>query len=100
VAAQLHDYTDELSDFADTAALMQVLDLVIAVDTAVVHLAGALAVPVWLLNRFNSDWRWLRGRNDSPWYPTLRQFRQPEMGDWDDVVTQVMSALRDQLAEY
>ena len=72
----------------------------IAVDTAVVHLAGALAVPVWLLNRFNSDWRWLHGREDSLWYPTLRQFRQPEIGDWENVVTEVIAALRQQLADY
>jgi tetratricopeptide (TPR) repeat protein len=99
-AAQINDFTDELTDFADTAALIEALDLVIAVDTAVVHLAGALAVPVWLLNRFNSDWRWLHGREDSLWYPTLRQFRQPEIGDWENVVTEVIAALRQQLADY
>lgn len=98
--ARLHDFMDEVMDFADTAALISSLDLVIAVDTAVVHLAGALAVPVWLLNRFNADWRWQRDRDDSPWYPTLRQFRQAEMGDWDGVVEAVVTALRATLAEY
>jgi len=70
------------------------LDLVIGVDTAVVHLAGALGKPVWLLNRFNSCWRWLAERDDSPWYPgTLRIFHQKKMGDWDEVVSRVRKAL-------
>ncbi|WP_158923789.1 tetratricopeptide repeat protein [Acidisphaera sp. S103] len=99
-AAQLYDFTNDLKDFADTAALMEALDLVISVDTAVAHLAGALAVPVWLLNRFNSDWRWLQGRDDSPWYATLRQFRQSEFGDWDGVVSRVLAALRERLEGY
>src|SRR5262249_13091999 len=89
----VHDWTDELHDFADTAALIECLDLVITVDTSVVHLAGALAKPVWLLNRFDSCWRWLLDRDDSPWYPTLRQFRQPKPGDWDSVVMDVRAAL-------
>lgn len=89
----LHDWTDSLHDFADTAALIQALDLVISVDTSVVHLAGALAKPVWLLNRFDTCWRWLLGRDDSPWYPTLRQFRQPRPGDWDSVMAEVTRAL-------
>ena len=77
----LHDFTTDLHDFEDTAALVVNLDLVISVDTAVAHLAGALGKPVWLLNRFDADWRWLMNRDDSPWYPTLRQFRQPSFGD-------------------
>jgi tetratricopeptide (TPR) repeat protein len=89
----LHDWTDELSDFSDTAALMAALDLVISVDTAAVHLAGALGRPVWLLNRFDTCWRWMLGRDDSPWYPTLRQFRQPSPGDWDSPVCQARAAL-------
>ena len=89
----LHDWTDELHDFADTAALMAALDLVISVDTGPVHLAGALGRPVWLLNRFDSCWRWLRDRDDSPWYPTLRQFRQTAPGDWGSVVALVAVAL-------
>ena len=89
----LHDWTSELADFADTAALVAALDLVVTVDTAIVHLAGALGRPVWLLNRFDADWRWLRGRDDSPWYPTLRQFRQTAPGDWAGVVARVAAAL-------
>ncbi|HWK43785.1 MAG TPA: tetratricopeptide repeat-containing glycosyltransferase family protein [Stellaceae bacterium] len=95
----LHDWTGELGDFADTAALIEGLDLVISVDTAVLHLAGALGKPVWLLNRFDSCWRWLRDRDDSPWYPTLRQFRQPSPGDWDSVVAAVRAALERCVAE-
>lgn len=89
----LHDPTASLNDFADTAALVEALDLVISVDTAVAHLAGALGKPVWLLNRFDTCWRWLVGRDDSPWYPTLRQFRQPAPGDWATPVAQVAAAL-------
>lgn len=89
----LHDWTDELGDFADTAALMEALDLVITVDTGPAHLAGALGRPVWLLNRFDSCWRWLRDRDDSPWYPTLRQFRQAAPGDWAPVIRDVAAAL-------
>ena len=89
----VHDWTDELGDFADTAALIEALDLVISVDTSVVHLAGALGKPVWLLNRFDTCWRWLLDRDDSPWYPTLRQFRQPRRGDWDSVIMDVLAAL-------
>jgi tetratricopeptide (TPR) repeat protein len=89
----LHDFTAELNDFADTAALIETLDLVIGVDTAVVHLAGALGKPVWLLNRYDTCWRWLLGRDDSPWYPTLRQFRQKAPGDWSPVIAAVAAAL-------
>ncbi|WP_082885257.1 tetratricopeptide repeat protein [Bradyrhizobium stylosanthis] len=92
-ALALHDFTDELNDFADTAALIANLDLTISVDTSVIHVAGALGRPVWLLNRFNGCWRWLLGRNDSPWYPTLRQFRQLRPGDWAGVVAEVAQAL-------
>jgi tetratricopeptide (TPR) repeat protein len=90
----VHDWTDELTDFADTAALIEVLDLVISVDTSVVHLAGALGKPTWLLNRFDTCWRWLLNRDDSPWYPTLRQFRQPSPGDWKSVICGVRDALQ------
>jgi hypothetical protein len=89
----LHDFTADLHDFADTAALIDGLDLVISVDTAVAHLAGALGKPVWLLNRFDTCWRWLLNRDDSPWYPRLRQFRQPAPGDWNAVVREVRDAL-------
>jgi Flp pilus assembly protein TadD len=89
----LTDWTAELRDFADTAALITALDLVIGVDTAVIHLAGALAKPVWLLNRFDPHWLWLQDRGDSPWYPTLRQFRQDQPGDWASVISAVALAL-------
>jgi Tfp pilus assembly protein PilF len=89
----LHDFTAELGDFTDTAALIEALDLVISVDTAVAHLAGALGKQVWLLNRFDSCWRWLLDRDDSPWYPTLRQFRQKSAGDWAGVMAEVRAAL-------
>ena len=89
----VHDWTAELADFADTAALMQALDLVISADTSPLHLAGALGRPVWLLDRYDSCWRWLRERDDSPWYPTLRRFRQPHPGDWATVIAAVAAAL-------
>ena len=87
------DPMDSCRDFADTAALIACLDLVISIDTAVAHLAGAMARPVWLLNRFESDWRWLRGRTDSPWYPTMRIFSQQRSGDWGSAVDAVGRAL-------
>jgi len=89
------DWTDDLLDFSDTAALIENLDLVIAVDTAVAHLAGALNKPIWLLNRYNTCWRWLREREDSPWYPSARLFRQDAGRTWDGVVTRACAALRD-----
>ncbi|MDR3536816.1 MAG: tetratricopeptide repeat-containing glycosyltransferase family protein [Acetobacteraceae bacterium] len=89
----LHDPTTGLGDFADTAALIEALDLVISVDTAVAHLAAALGRPVWLLNRFDTCWRWLLGRDDSRWYPTLRQFRQPTAGDWTTPVARIAQDL-------
>jgi Tfp pilus assembly protein PilF len=85
----LMDVSAQLNDFADTAALVSNLDLVISVDTAVAHLAGALARPVWMLVPYAPDWRWLLGRDDTPWYPTMRLFRQPRIGDWDTVMEQV-----------
>jgi hypothetical protein len=95
----LFDFTADLADFADTAALIENLDLVISVDTSVAHLAGAMGKPVWLLNRFDTCWRWLLNRDDSPWYPTLRQFRQPAPGDWPSVAEAVRDALRGLPAE-
>jgi tetratricopeptide (TPR) repeat protein len=89
------DYTDLVHDFADTAALVASLDLVISVDTSSAHLAGALDKPVWILNRFDTCWRWLLERSDTPWYPSARLFRQPALGDWDSVI----DAVRDALAE-
>jgi hypothetical protein len=90
------DPSAALTDFAETAALIANLDLVISADTSVVHLAGALGKPVWVLNRFSACWRWLNGRDDSPWYPSLRLFHQPRPGDWDPVVAAVAAALRKQ----
>jgi tetratricopeptide (TPR) repeat protein len=83
----------QLRDFADTAAVVWMLDLVIGVDTAVVHLAGAMAKPVWVMLPASPDFRWLLDRTDSPWYPTARLFRQPAPGDWTSVVTRVADAL-------
>ena len=88
------DPMSEVEDLADTAAIIANLDLVISVDTAVLHLAGALNKPVWLLDRFSNDWRWLQEREDSPWYPSLRIFRQAEYGDWRSVVAGVEQALK------
>jgi hypothetical protein len=82
-------FGDELADFRDTAALVQAMDLVISVDTAVAHLAGALAKPVWVLLPWSPDWRWLLGRSDSPWYPTARLWRQARAGDWPGVIQRV-----------
>lgn len=78
-----------LNDFSDTAALMQCLDLIISVDTSSAHLAGALGKPVWILNRHDSCWRWLRGREDSPWYPTAKIYQQKIPGDWGEVISRV-----------
>jgi tetratricopeptide (TPR) repeat protein len=89
----LLDFTGELADFDDTAALVAELDLVISVDTAVAHLAGGLGVPVWVLNRFDTCWRWMLGRSDSPWYESATVFRQPAPGDWDSVVRAVAAEL-------
>jgi tetratricopeptide (TPR) repeat protein len=83
----------ELDDFDDTAAVMALADLVISVDTSVVHLAGALGRPTWILVPFAPDWRWLLDREDSPWYPDVRLFRQPAPGDWPNVVARVTDEL-------
>jgi hypothetical protein len=84
-----------LRDFADTAGLIEQLDLVITVDTAVAHLAGALGKPVWILLPFSPDWRWLLDRSDSPWYPSARLFRQQRLGDWQPVIAEASAALAD-----
>lgn len=94
------DLMDRVHDFADTAALISNLDLVIAVDTAVAHLAGALGKPVWVLSRFDACWRWLRDRDDSLWYPTMRLFRQEQPGAWQPVVERVRHALSTLAADH
>ncbi|TFI23284.1 glycosyltransferase family 9 protein, partial [Herbaspirillum sp. 3C11] len=94
---RLVDHTRDLRDFSDTAALIENLDLVISVDTAVAHLAGSLGKPVWLLNRYNPDWRWLLERNDSPWYPGMQIFRQSKAGDWNGVIAEVQQQLQQAL---
>jgi tetratricopeptide (TPR) repeat protein len=91
---QIIGLQDYIGDFADTAAAMMQLDLVITVDTSVAHLAGALGRPVWVLLPLAPDWRWLLGRNDNPWYPTMRLFRQTRRGDWSGVFARVAAELK------
>ncbi len=90
----LIDPTPDIADFEDTAALIAGLDLVISVDTSVAHLAGGLGRPVWVLSRFDGCWRWLSGRDDSPWYPTLRLYRQERAGDWSGPIARIVQDLR------
>jgi ADP-heptose:LPS heptosyltransferase len=94
------DFAAMLTDFADTAALIANLDLVITVDTAIAHLAGALGKPVWVLLPFVPDWRWLLNRDDSPWYPTMRLFRQKASGQWNEVISQVAESLAEHPAKF
>ena len=93
------DLTHEITDFADTAALIENLDVVVSVDTATAHLAGALGRPVIILLPFSPDWRWFLGREDSPWYPTARLLRQPAPGQWTPVINRLVELLRDWLKE-
>ena len=94
-ASWIRKHTEALTDFSQTAALVQCLDLIITVDTAVAHLAGALGKPVWILLPFVPDYRWLMNRSDSPWYDSARLFRQPSPGDWNSVLREVSSALEE-----
>ena len=87
-------FGDDLRDFSDTAALLDLMDLVITIDTSVAHLAGAMGKPVWILLPYDPDWRWLLDRNDSPWYPSARLFRQQQIGNWATVTDQVKNELR------
>jgi hypothetical protein len=94
----LVDLQDEQKDFADTAEIVESFDLVISIDTSVAHLAGAMGKPVWVLLSKSSDWRWFVDREDSPWYPTARLFRQSTLGSWQDVVARVEQELRELVA--
>jgi ADP-heptose:LPS heptosyltransferase len=91
---KLVDFTERIADFSDTAALVSLLDLVITVDTSVAHMAGAMARPVWVLLPKLPDWRWMLDRTDSPWYPTMRLFRQERPGHWETVIEKLAEALR------
>jgi hypothetical protein len=93
------DLAPVTGDMADTAAQMAHLDLVITIDTSMAHLAGALARPVWVLLGYSPDWRWLLTREDSPWYPTARLFRQPRHGDWLSVIERVRDSLQEMAAQ-
>lgn len=94
----IQNHVSELHDFSDTAALIENLDLVISVDTSTAHMAAAMGKEVWLLNRFDTCWRWFIDRNDSPWYPTIRIFRQPTPGDWLSVINEVRDALQEKIS--
>lgn len=91
--ADVRDLSAAIVDFADTAAILSLMDLVISVDTSIAHVAGAIGVPVWVLLPYAADWRWLRRREDSIWYPTARLFRQAAPGDWPGVIASVTAAL-------
>jgi hypothetical protein len=93
----VEDWGGAFADFADTAGAVMNLDLVVCVDTSLAHLAGALGRPVWTLVPFAPDWRWMLGRTDSPWYPTMRLFRQPAPGDWQSAFAAVREALRERV---
>jgi len=93
------DLSGDLTDFGETAALIHNLDLVITVDTSMGHLAGAMAKPVWIMVPKAADWRWQLEREDSPWYPTARLFRQPKPGEWDAVLTRLTAALAAELRQ-
>jgi ADP-heptose:LPS heptosyltransferase len=88
------DLSDNITDFADTAAIIENLDLIISVDTSVAHLAGAMGKNGWILLCYNSDWRWLLKRRDSPWYKTTKLFRQKTAGDWGGVFEEVYLELK------
>jgi Flp pilus assembly protein TadD len=90
---QMADFTHELKDYSDTAALIANLDLILTVDTSLAHLAGAMGKRVWLLLKYVPDWRWQLGRGDTPWYPAMRLFRQSRLGDWSEPIAQTMKAL-------
>ena len=94
-ADRIVNYSPEVESLSDTAAIMENLDLIITSDTSVAHLAGALGKPTWVVLRSVPDWRWLMDRDDMPWYPTMRLFRQRKPNDWDGVLARVRRALED-----
>jgi ADP-heptose:LPS heptosyltransferase len=94
--SEIKHYGEQIADFSDTAALCGLMDLVISVDTSVAHLAGAIGKTTWVLLPHVPDWRWLLDRDDSPWYPSIKIYRQPSPGDWDSVIQRV----RQDLIEY
>ena len=91
------DLSNDLTDFGETAALIENLDLIITVDTSMGHLAGALGKPVWIMIPKAADWRWMLDREDSPWYPSARLFRQARPGEWDPVLDRLRAALAEEL---
>lgn len=91
---ELHDLGNDFKDFSDTAAAIEALDMVVSVDTSVVHLAGALGKPIWVFIPYNPDWRWMMEREDTPWYPSMRLFRQERLGDWTGAINKVAAALQ------
>ena len=93
LAPRISDLSRDIRDFGDAAAIIDALDLLIAVDTSVVHLAGAMGKPVWLLDRFHTSWRWRASDRDSSWYPSLRIFRQERFLDWRQPIAEVAAAL-------
>ena len=94
----LEDMSPAIKDWGDTAAIMSQLDMVISVNTGVVHMAGALGIPVWVLLCYAPDWRWMLDRLDTPWYPSARLFRQPQPKDWSSVIKEASEALRELVA--
>jgi len=93
LGSKISDFSSEIDTFSDTAALISQLDLVIGVDTSTIHLAGAMGKPVWVLLPHAPDWRWMLKREDSPWYPTMRLFRQQESGEWGPVIDEIINEL-------
>jgi ADP-heptose:LPS heptosyltransferase len=94
IRTDIQHFDEQLQDFSDTAALCELVDMVVSIDTSVAHLAGAMGKPLWILLPFNADWRWLLHREDSPWYPSARLFRQPALGDWASVIGKVQAEFR------
>ena len=86
---ELIDLGQKFEDFTDTAAAIENMDLTISVDTSIIHLAGAMGKTAWILIPYESDWRWMLNRQDSPWYPTIKLFRQKEYGNWEELFHQV-----------